>query len=310
MPINILFAAGEKLWSDYRDPLAAGLAEAGLDGRIEMEMTPETVDYIVYSPGSDLQDFTPYTRARAVLNLWAGVERTVTNPTLKIPFTRMVDPAMTAHMSEWVSAHVMRYHVGMDADIVNPDHVWKPRVPPLAAERPVCILGLGELGTAAARMLAGLGFDVSGWSRSPKEIEGIRCHHGDAGFETALRGGQIFVTLLPDTPATENIIDARTLALMPKGAFLINPGRGPLIDDDALLSALDAGHIAGATLDVFRTEPLPGDHPYWDHPRVTVTPHIAAHTRPATAARVVTENIRRSEAGEPLLHQVNMGRGY
>ncbi|MFN6979468.1 MAG: NAD(P)-dependent oxidoreductase, partial [Gemmobacter sp.] len=180
----------------------------------------------------------------------------------------------------------------------------------LAAERPVTILGFGALGQASGRALAGLGFPVTGWSRGPREVAGMRCLHGPAGLDAALAGAQVVVTLLPRTPETECILDARTLALTARGAFVINPGRGTLIDDAALLAALDAGQIAHATLDVFREEPLPPGHPFWAHPRVTVTPHIAATTRPVTAARVVAENIRRGEAGEPLLHLVDRARGY
>jgi glyoxylate/hydroxypyruvate reductase A len=159
-------------------------------------------------------------------------------------------------------------------------------------------------------MLATLGFPVTGWSRSEKSIDGITCHHGEAGLRTALTGAEIVVLLLPDTPATENTLNDETLALLPKGARLINPGRGPLIDDNALLAALDSGQVGHATLDVFRVEPLPLDHPYWAHPNVTVTPHIAAETRAITAARVIAENIRRGEAGEPLLHLVDRSLGY
>ncbi len=125
-----------------------------------------------------------------------------------------------------------------------------------------------------------------------------------------LATSEILVLLLPLTPATRNVIDARALALMPEGAVIVNPGRGALIDDEALLASLDAGHTGHATLDVFRTEPLPPDHPFWGHPRVTVTPHIAAETRPASAARVIAENIRRGEAGEPFLHLVDRNTGY
>mgnify|MGYP001801557384 FL=1 len=135
-------------------------------------------------------------------------------------------------------------------------------------------------------------------------------YHGEDGLAAALSKAEILILLLPDTKATENILDAPALALLPRGAFVINPGRGPLIDDDALLKAVDQGQVAGATLDVFRTEPLPADHPFWAHPRITVTPHIAAETRPATAARVIAENIRRGEAGLPFLHLVDRGSGY
>jgi glyoxylate/hydroxypyruvate reductase A len=138
----------------------------------------------------------------------------------------------------------------------------------------------------------------------------VRCLSGAEGFAAALTGAAIVVTLLPDTAATRNILDAAALARLAPGAFVLNPGRGSLIDDAALLAALDAGHLAHATLDVFRTEPLPPDHPFWGHPRVTVTPHIAADTRAATASRVIAENIRRGEAGLPFLHLVDRALGY
>ncbi|MDP2084938.1 MAG: glyoxylate/hydroxypyruvate reductase A [Gemmobacter sp.] len=310
MTLTILFAAGPARWPTYEPHLAAALAEAGIAARLVTEAAPEEVDYIVYAPGGTVQDFTPYTRCKAVLNLWAGVERIVGNPTLTQPLCRMVDPALTAGMVEWVTGHVLRHHLGMDRHIVNPDHVWAPEPPPLAAERPVAMLGLGELGRACAAMLVALGFPVRGWSRSPRVVDGIACHHGDAGLQAALTGAEIVVTLLPATPDTENLLDARRLGWLAPGAAIINPGRGTLIDDAALLAALDAGRIGHATLDVFRVEPLPADHPYWAHPRVTVTPHVAAETRPASASRMVAENIRRGEAGEPFLHRVDRDRGY
>ena len=172
------------------------------------------------------------------------------------------------------------------------------------------VLGLGELGQICAVALSRLGFDVTGWSRRPKEIDGLTCLHGPDGLAQALSTADILVTLLPDTAATQNTLNADTLALMPKGARIVNPGRGTLIEDEALLAALDSGQIGHATLDVFRTEPLPADHPYWSHPKVTVTPHIAAETRADTASDVIAENIRRSEAGEPLLHLVDRHAGY
>jgi glyoxylate/hydroxypyruvate reductase A len=189
---------------------------------------------------------------------------------------------------------------------VNPRHIWDNSCPPLARERPVAMLGMGALGAACAAALSALNFPVTGWSRSPKPS----CLHGDAGLAQALRTAQIVVTLLPRTPQTENLLNAARLALLPRGAVILNPGRGALIDDDALLAALDAGDVGHATLDVFRTEPLPQDHRYWTHPRVTVTPHIAADTRPASATRVIAENIRRGEAGEAFLHLVDRARGY
>jgi glyoxylate/hydroxypyruvate reductase A len=302
---TVLFAA-PSLWAEYERELPKALAEAGVAARVVTEAAPETVDYIVYAPASPLQDFTPYVRAKAVLNLWAGVEKIVGNPTLTQPLCRMVDPGLTEGMVEWVVGHVLRHHLGMDRHIVNPGHVWDPTCPPLARERPVTVLGMGTLGSAAAAALRALNFPVRGWSRTPKP----GCLHGAEGLRQALSSAQIVVLLLPKTPETENTLNAETLALLPRGAVILNPGRGALIDDAALLAALDAGHIGHATLDVFRVEPLPPDHPFWSHPRVTVTPHIAADTRASSAARVIAENIRRGEAGEPFLHLVDRARGY
>ena len=308
---NILFAAGPDLWADYETPLRTALDATGLDYRLTCDADPESVDYVVYAPGSWLQDFTPYTRLKAVLNLWAGVEKITGNPTLTAPLARMVDEeGLTQGMVEYVTGHVLRHHLGMDAHIANHAHKWSPAVPPLAGERPVGILGLGTLGLACAEALRRLGFPVTGWSRRPKTVPGITTQHGADGLSEALERAEILVLLLPDTPATRDLLDAERLAQLPRGAVIVNPGRGPLIVDDALIAALDSGQIAHATLDVFRTEPLPAEHPFWAHPKVTVTPHIASETRVPSASRVIAENIRRGEAGEPLLHLVDRAAGY
>ncbi|WP_299684002.1 glyoxylate/hydroxypyruvate reductase A [uncultured Tateyamaria sp.] len=307
MSVNVLFAATKARWEEYRDPLHAALSEVGVTAKIDIDMAPRQVDYIVYAPNSEVQDFTPYTRAKAVLNLWAGVEAVVHNPTLKIPLCRMVDPALTQGMVEWVTGHILRLHLGMDAHITASPGTWRPVAPPLAFDTRVTVLGLGELGLACAEALKGLGFDVAGWSRTPKDIPGITGFHG---LDEALARADYAVLLLPATSDTENTLNARTLALMPAGARILNPGRGPLIDDKALLNALDTGHIAHATLDVFRTEPLPPGHGYWHHKSVTVTPHVASETRAAYSSKTVAENIRRGEAGEPFLHQVDRRAGY
>ena len=312
MIITVLFAAGPALWEIYAPHLEAALAEAGVSARLTQDAAPGDADYIVFSPGGTISDFAPYTRCKAVLNLWAGVEKIVGNPTLTQPLARMVDPAMTESMVEWVVAHVLRHHLETDEHVLGQDGLWRhdeTRIGKVARERPITILGFGELGQACGRALMGLGFPVTGWSRRAASLPGARCL-GGAALDAALTGAEGVVTLLPLTPETENTLDARRLALLAPGAFVVNPGRGGLIDDAALLAALDAGHLGHATLDVFREEPLPPGHPFWTHPKVTVTPHIAATTRPDTASRVIAENVRRGEAGEPLLHLVDRTAGY
>ncbi len=310
MTVNVLFAAKDEAWEKYSQHLPEALKEVGIAAQISPSFPPEEVDYIVYAPNSSVQDFTPYTRLKAVLNLWAGVEDVVGNQTLKVPLARMVDHGLTRGMIEWVTGHVLRHHLGMDLHVHGQDGKWRAYVPPLAEERPVTILGLGELGTACAQTLAGLGFPVTGWSRSQKHVEGITCLSGPLGLKAALSKAQILVLLLPSTAATENTLNEETLAQLPKGAVVLNPGRGALIDDKAMLRALESGQISHATLDAFRNEPLPVTHPYWAHSKVTVTPHIASATRPRTAARSVAENIRRREAGEPMLNLVDRALGY
>ncbi|MBC7157024.1 MAG: glyoxylate/hydroxypyruvate reductase A [Rhodobacteraceae bacterium] len=312
MNVRVFFAAPPRMWPAWRGPLERALAAAGVEAVLSAEAPdPAAVDYIVFAPGGVIEDFRPYTSARAVLNLWAGVEAIVGNETLTQPLCRMVDPGLTEGMVDYVAAHVLRHHVGLDAHILGQDGVWRhAAVPPLARDRHVAVLGLGALGRAAAEALRGLGFAVEGWARSARDLDGIVTHAGADGLAALLPRAEIVVLLLPHTSETENLLDARRLALLPRGAVIVNPGRGALIDDAALLDALDRGHIGHATLDVFRTEPLPPAHPFWAHPGVTVTPHIASETRPETSAPVIAENIRRGEAGEPFLHLVDRARGY
>lgn len=310
MTVNILFAARPERWTTYEAPLRSALNATGLDYVLSIEMAPEQVDYIIYAPNSDVQDFSPYIRLKAVLNLWAGVEKITSNPTLTVPLARMVDHGLKQGMVEWVTGHVLRHHLGMDMHINGQDGIWRAHVPPLAQDRPVTVLGLGELGQAVAQTLTSIGFPVTGWSRSQKHIEGVTCLSGEDALTDALSSAEILVLLLPDTPDTTCVLNQNTLSALPNGAVLINPGRGTLIDDDALVCALQSGQIAHATLDTFREEPLPAAHPYWALPNVTVTPHIASETRPETASSVIAQNISRVEAGEALLHEVDRRRGY
>ncbi|MEC9433983.1 MAG: glyoxylate/hydroxypyruvate reductase A [Pseudomonadota bacterium] len=311
--LTILFAGREAQRAEWEGPLREAAAEQGVKMRLFMtpeEVAPEEVHAVIYNPNGPVKDFAPYANLRAVLSLWAGVEKIVGDAGIKVPLARMVEPGLRLGMTDWVCAHVLRHHMGIDAHIRLGAGEWPQRIPPLARDRKVGVLGLGELGTDAAKMLAALRFDVAGWARSRHEIEGVEIFHGAEGLDAILARSEILVLLLPDTPDTTNLLDARRLALLPEGAVIVNPGRGPLIDDDALLAALDAGRISHATLDVFRVEPLPADHPYWAHPNVTVTPHIASATRPETASGALVEQIGRLSRGEPLLHLVDRVRGY
>ena len=308
--INILFAAQPDQFPIYKEYLIQFLKKKNISAYLSMELPPKIVDYIVYAPNSVITNLSPYTRCKAVLNLWAGVEKIVGNETLTQPLCRMVDSGLQQGMTEWVVGHTLRYHLGMDRHIINPNKIWENDPPPLAKDRSISILGLGVLGTACAKSLSQLGFKVNGWSKSPKEIPNVATYHGNSKLKTVLNSAEILILLLPDTPNTQSIINIKTLSYLPLGSVLINPGRGSLIDDDALISALTAGHVSAACLDVFRTEPLPPNHPYWLMPNVTVTPHIASATRAATAAEVIVENIVRGQKGLPFLYQVDRKSGY
>ena len=310
MTIKILFSANEENWKRYKAPLQDALDDKSLHYELGITIIPSEVDYIIYAPSSPLQDFSPYTKLKAVLNLWAGVEGVTNNKTLKVPLARMVDSGLTDGMVEWVTGHTLRHHLGIDKHIHGQDGIWRSYVPPLAKDRIITILGLGTLGTACGIALKRLGFNVRGWSRREKKVDGILCFYGDEQIDSSLMDADIVVLLLPDTPLTQNILNQHTLNLLKRGAFVLNPGRGPLIDDDALLAALETGQIEHATLDVFRIEPLPQNHQYWSNNKVTVIPHKASETRPKTASQVIAMNIERAENGQELLYLVDRENGY
>lgn len=274
---------------------------------------PAEVDILLYEPSGAIRDLSPFGKVAAIQSLWAGVETLLANETLPSgpALLRMVEPGMIAGMSDYVIGHVYRAHLGMTQQILDQrNKIWGDGSPPLASDRRVGIVGLGELGRDAATKLAQLGFRVSGWSRSEKAISGVTCLCGADGFERLLSKSDILILLAPLTPETENLINAAAFAAMPQGAHLINAARGALVDEDALLGALDSGHVATASLDVMRQEPLPTTHPFWSHDRVLITPHIASATRPKTAAATIIAQIERFERGEPFLHRVERDRGY
>ena len=266
---------------------------------------------LVWRPPRGLLAGLPH--LQAILSLGAGVEHILADPDLPrhVPLVRLVDPGLTVGMTEFAVMRVLHYHRRMpEYEAQQRDRVWRllPQIHP--SDRRVGILGLGQLGGAVSRALAGFGLDVAGWSRGAKSIDGIAAHHGEDGLFAVLERSEILVCLLPLTRETEGILDATTLGALPRGAHLINVARGAHVVDEDLLALLDSGHIAGATLDVFRTEPLPDDHPYWTYPQVMVMPHASAWTLPKTAASTVADNIRRHRSGQPMTHVVDLARGY
>ncbi len=311
----VVFCGKPEQREAYARHLAAAMADQGVALTLHMdpaEADPRTVDYLIYAANGPVTEFAPYTALKGILNLWAGVEAVLAlDPPRHVPLARMVEPGLTLGMVDYVVGHATRYHLGIDRYIGGPVVTeWEATFPPLARDRTVGILGLGELGLACGQALAGLGFRVLGWSRRAKEAAGIETHTGPEGLDRLLAASEILVLLLPHTPETERIVGAEALAKLPNGACLINAGRGPLLDHAAVLAALDRGHLAHATMDVFDTEPLPADDPYWSHPQVTVTPHIASVTRPETASPALVANIARHLAGAPLLGVVDRDRGY
>jgi glyoxylate/hydroxypyruvate reductase A len=273
---------------------------------------PDDIEFaLVWQPPRGLLAGLP--RLQAILSLGAGVEHILGDPDLPrhVKLVRLVDPGLTNGMVEFVVMRVLHYHRRMpEYEAQQRAGVWRllPQIHP--SDRRVGILGLGELGGAAALALAGFGLDVAGWSRGEKAIDGVATHHGEDGLFEILERSDILVCLLPLTRETEGILDATTLGALPPGAHVINVARGAHVVDDDLLALLESGHIAHATLDVFGAEPLPADHPYWVHPRVMVMPHAAAWTLAKTAAATIAENIRRHRAGEPMTHVVDLDKGY
>jgi glyoxylate/hydroxypyruvate reductase A len=228
-----------------------------------------------------------------------------------VPIVRLVDPYMTDAMSEYIILQALRLHrQDLDYRAQQEEGLWLELDQKNAAERAVGILGFGELAQDAAHKLKGLGFDVSLWGRRQRTVEGLRGYAGSAGLPALLGRSEILVCLLPLTPETKGILNASTFAMLPKGAALINAGRGGHLVEEDLLAALASGRLSAAVLDVFRDEPLPAAHPFWRHPRIVVTPHIAAATHPPTAATIILDNIRRFEAGRSLLNQVDPAQGY
>lgn len=312
--MNLMFISNEDRVDAWCGHLQAELPELNFYAwpQDADAIDPLDVDYVLAwkpSPGV----IKRFPNIKAILSLGAGIDGITCDPELPTnkPVARLVDTSLTQGMTHYIVYWTIHHHRDMDKyQAFEASKTWTQLPQAIAANRKVGILGLGELGTAAGRALSSLHFDVAGWSRSEKKIDGITSYFGVDGLSDFLARSEILICLLPLTDATTGIINSKLLNQLPKNAVFINCARGGHVVDDDLLAALDQGHLSKVVLDVFNTEPLPSDHPYWDHPKVTMTPHIAALTAPHSGAGYVAENIRRIERGEVPMNLIDLANGY
>lgn len=265
---------------------------------------------VVWAPPQAFFDEQP--GLKAAFNTGAGVDALLK---LRIPpatrIVRLDDAGMSVQMAEFACHAVIRHFReldGYEADVRAGQ--WSYRKPRSRSDYPVGVMGLGVLGERVARALTVFDFPVHGWSRSPKAIDGVTCHAGEDRLDAFLASCRVLINLLPLTPQTENILNRRTLGLLLPGAYVINLARGAHLVDDDLLALLDSGHLAGATLDVFRTEPLPAEHGFWKHPKITVTPHTSARTLREESIAQIAGKIAALQRGQSVVGEVDRQRGY
>ena len=284
----------------WRDALARECAAASIDAELQTWRGQSTgARYaVVWLPPAEL--FAAERELHAVFNLGAGVDallaRGVVPPGL--PIIRLVDAGMASKIAEYACFAIARIARGLDRFAPPPHGARDWNAAAARDELPsVGVLGLGAMGAAILEAAARFGYPVSGWSRSPRRIEGVETFAGTAQLDAFLARTQVLVNALPLTAETENLLDRRAFAKMPRGAHIINVGRGGTIHDEDLLAALDEGQLASATLDVFRIEPLPAGHPFWSHPKITVTPHLAAPTPYGPACEQIVAGLKQLEQG-------------
>ena len=310
--LNIFVSTGANT-AEYKQILLKEIDIQYLDCKIieDISMSSE-VNAIIYSDDSEISDFSLFPDNSVIFSTFAGVEKTLLNKTITQPLVRLIDVEMTECMAEWCTAHVLRYHLDLDNYIKPIKKEWrnsnKERL--LADQVDIGVLGLGTLGSATARKLKRLDFNVAGWSATKKKISGVKSLVGREGLTKILSTSDYLILLLPLTEQTKTIINAESLALVKNGAILINAGRGGLIDDNDLLEALDNRKLSGCTLDVFNEEPLPPEHPFWFHNKVTVTPHISAPTRLKSSIKSILKNIGRIKKGLQPIGLVEKERHY
>jgi glyoxylate/hydroxypyruvate reductase A len=304
----------------YRSDSARGLAWSryfaahapDLDFRVWPQAGKlEDIEYLIaWQAPRDLIGALP--RLKVMFSSGAGVDHVDFSAVPPhVPLVRMVEPGIINGMVEYVSLAVLALHRDFfDYVALKAESRWNPIEVAPASARTIGVMGLGSLGCAVLQRLATYGFQLRGWNRSARTIDGVRTFVGDGELRPFLEGCDVLVCLLPLTAATRGILNGKLFSALPAGASLVNVGRGPHLVESDLLAALDSGRLSRAILDVTDPEPLPAGHPFWTHPRVFVTPHVASMTQPETAAPILLENIRRHQRGEPLVGVVDRGRGY
>ncbi|CDZ68733.1 glyoxylate/hydroxypyruvate reductase A [Neorhizobium galegae] len=273
---------------------------------------PDAVTYsVLWRPATG--SMKPFRNLKAIVSLGAGIDHVLADEQLPthVPIIRTVGTDLTQRMKEYVALHVLRHHRELPAIQANQARqLWEQIVVPPATQRRVGVMGLGNLGAVAADLLKQIGFEVRGWSRSPKDLPGIQCFSGAEGFGAFLEGTEILVCLLPLTESTRGILNADTFNRLKRGASIVNAARGPHLVDSDLVEALNSGQISSATLDVFHVEPLPKTHPFWTNPKITVTPHVASLIDAPTGSKIVAKNIRTFQETGTVADLADAKRGY
>jgi len=274
--------------------------------------TAAPCDYaVLWSPVPALLDQLAHVKAIFLLGAGADALLKFGDALPQVPLIRLGDAGMAEQMADYVAHAVLRYFRRFDEYEQQAKHgVWRPLAPHGKRDFTVGVLGMGKLGVPVLRTLRQLGFPVRGWSRTPKDVPGVSCFAGPEALDDFLAGTRVLVCMLPLTPDTSNLLDRAHLSKLPEGAYLVNVARGAQVLEPDLLALIRAGHIAGATLDVFRNEPLPAPHPFWGEPRITITPHISALTIREEAVRQIAAKIKLLESGEEVADVVDRNRGY
>jgi glyoxylate/hydroxypyruvate reductase A len=295
----------QKIFEAAFGPIDFRTLKGGLGNRDEIEIA------LAWKPDPGVLE--SFKNLKMVVSLGMGVDHLFAGNLVPpgVAVTRIMDDGLVGQMSEYAIYWALRHHRDIDRYRESQNAgTWKVEPFKDTIDRRVGVMGLGSIGQDTAKKFAALGFPTAGWSRTAKTLPGIETFHGTDGLAAFLARTDILVAVLPLTRETKGILNAKTFATLPKGAYLINMARGAHVVDDDLLAALDSGQLSGAALDVFNVEPLPKDHPFWSHPKVYVTPHVAGSTNPRTASPGVVENVKRLRAGQPLINTVDPKTGY